>query len=104
MVVPGRTIGDSDLLSSRPDVVFKHGVLICPSEQVVHHFWQLLREILKEQCARIDASLEDLQDGVHTVGLHLEHNLFEPFHEVSKGLILLHLDVLYGAYVLLMTS
>ena len=104
MVMPGLTIGDSNLLSSRPDVVFEHGVLICPSEQVVHHLWRILLEILKEQCARIDASLEYLQDDVHTVGLHLEHNLFEPFHEVSKGLVLLHLDVLYGAYVLLMAS
>ena len=48
--------------------------------------------------------LEDLQDDVHAVRLHLEHHLSEPFHEVFEGLVLLHLDVLYGAYVLLMAS
>ena len=41
-----------------------------------------------------DDFLEDLQDGVHVVRLHLEHNLFEPFHEVFKGFVFLHLDVL----------
>ena len=58
--MPGRTIGDQDLLSSCPDVIFKHGVLICSSEQIVHHCRWLLCARLKEWCAWTDASLEDL--------------------------------------------
>ena len=36
MVVPGRAIGDQDLLSSRVDVVFEHRVVVCSFEQIVH--------------------------------------------------------------------
>ena len=43
-----------------------------------------------------------MHDDVHTVGLHLEHNMSELFYEVSTGLVFLHLDVLQSAYVLLM--
>ena len=60
MVVSGRLTSGQDLLCSRADVVFEHGVLVCSFEQVVHCCWQLFGERLKERCARTDASLEDL--------------------------------------------
>ena len=104
MVVSGRTIGDQDLLSSRANVIFKHRVLVCSFEQVVHHCWRIFGKRFEERCTQNDASLEDLQNDVHVVGLHLEHSFFEPFHEVFKGFDLLHLDILQGAYVLFVAS
>ena len=49
---------------------------------------------LKKWCVQADASLEDLQDDIHTAKLHLEHNLPEPLHVVSKQFILLQIDFL----------
>ena len=78
------TIGGQDLLSRRMDIVFEHGVFVCLSKQVVHYCRRLLCERLKEWRAQVDALLEDMHDGIHVAGLHLEHSLFESFHEVSE--------------------
>ena len=40
---------------------------------------------LEKKRTQIDASLEDLQDGIHATRLYLEHGLFEPFHELSQN-------------------
>ena len=94
LVVLGRTIGDQDLLSSCPNIVFEHGVFVCSPKQVIHRCMRLFCKRLKKWCVQADASLEDLQDDIHTAKLHLEHNLPEPLHVVSKQFILLQLDFL----------
>ena len=82
--VLGRTISDQDLLRSYSDIVFEHKIYIHPSEQVINRCWWLLCKRFKEGCARVDTSLEDLQDGIHTARFYLEYCLPEPLHEVSE--------------------
>ena len=68
----------------------------------IHHLG-LFGEELKEWSVEAYTPLEDLKDGVHVVGLHLKYRLLKSLHEVPQRFVLLHLNVLQGAYILLLT-
>lgn len=93
-VIPGRSIGDHDLLSGCVDVVLKHGVFVHSLEQIIHCCWRFFEERLKKRRTQADTYFENLIDGVHARRFHLEHGMSEPLHKLPQRLILLHLYVL----------
>ena len=93
-------VRDQNLLKSYSSIIFEHNILIRLLKQVVHRDGQLFGEGFKERSAWASVSFKNMENGIHAIRLNLEYHLVEPLHEVPQRFILLHLNVLQGAYIL----